>query len=66
MTPTWLLRGLGLVNPTIREVAEMAYEFEEPFLVDSTRAETRLGLTATPLADAVAQTVDWYRSQPSS
>jgi hypothetical protein len=26
-------------------------------------AETELGLRATPLADAVAQTVRWYRAQ---
>ncbi len=49
-------------GPLGPRVAEMAYEFEEPFVVDSTRAETRPG----PLADAVAEAVDWYRSQPSS
>jgi hypothetical protein len=41
----------------------MRYEFDEPFLVDASRAETELGLRATPLADAVAQTVRWYRAQ---
>ena len=45
-----------------------AYEFDEPFIVDASRAETELGLRATPLADAVEQTVRWYRAQaiPSS
>src|SRR3954447_22428320 len=63
VTPAWLMRALGVVNRTVREVNEMAYEFDEPFIVDATRAESELGLRATPLADAVQQTVRWYRAQ---
>ena len=55
------MRALGLVNRTVREINEMRYEFDEPFIVDASRAETELGLRATPLADAVEQTVRWYR-----
>jgi nucleoside-diphosphate-sugar epimerase len=66
--PAWRMRALGLVNPTVREINEMRYEFDEPFIVDASRAETELGLRATPLADAVEQTVRWYRDHatPSS
>jgi nucleoside-diphosphate-sugar epimerase len=62
------MRALGLVNKTVREINEMRYEFDEPFIVDASRAETELGLRATPLADAVDQTVRWYheRATPSS
>jgi nucleoside-diphosphate-sugar epimerase len=60
--PTWLLRGVGLFNPTVRELVEMRYEFEEPFVVDSSKIERRLGLTATPLDEALARTLDSYRS----
>jgi nucleoside-diphosphate-sugar epimerase len=63
VTPAWQMRALGLVNRTVREINEMAYEFDEPFIVDASRAETELGLRATPLADAVAQTVRWSRTQ---
>ena len=68
VTPAWQMRALGLVNRTVREINEMSYEFDEPFIVDSSRAETELGLRATPLADAVDHTVRWYRAQaiPSS
>ena len=55
------MRALGLVNRTVREINEMRYEFDEPFIVDASRAETELGLRATPLTDAVEQTVRWYR-----
>jgi len=46
----------------------MRYEFDEPFVVDASRAETELGLRATPLAEAVEQTVRWHRERdaPSS
>jgi nucleoside-diphosphate-sugar epimerase len=66
VTPAWQMRALGLVNRTVREINEMRYEFDEPFIVDASRAETELDLRATPLADAVEQTVGWYRKQQAS
>jgi hypothetical protein len=60
------MRALGLVNRTVREINEMAYEFDEPLIVDASRAETVLALRATPLADAVNQTVGWYRAQATA
>jgi nucleoside-diphosphate-sugar epimerase len=68
VTPPWQMRALGLINRTVREINEMRYEFDEPFIIDASRAETELGLRATPLADAVERTVRWYREQaiPSS
>jgi nucleoside-diphosphate-sugar epimerase len=65
VTPAWQMRALGLVNRTLREISEMRYEFDEPFIVDASRADTELGLRATPLTDAVEQTVRWYREQAS-
>jgi nucleoside-diphosphate-sugar epimerase len=56
-----LLRGLGLVNPTVRELVEMQYQFEEPFVVDSTKMATKLGVHATPVDQALAETLDTYR-----
>ena len=41
--PMIALRAVGLVNPTVRELVEMAYEFDEPFVVDSSRIAS-LGL----------------------
>jgi nucleoside-diphosphate-sugar epimerase len=66
VTPAWQMRVLGLVNRTVREINEMRYEFDEAFIVDSSDAETELGLRATPLADAVEQTVRWYRQRMTS
>jgi nucleoside-diphosphate-sugar epimerase len=59
--PKLVVRGLGLFNPLMRELAEMAYEFEESFVLDTTKFESTFGADGTPLADAVAATVAWYR-----
>jgi nucleoside-diphosphate-sugar epimerase len=64
--PKLAVRALGLVNPTIRALAEMAYEFDEPFILDTTRYEATFGDTGTPLAAAVAATIAWYRTQASA
>ena len=60
--PTLALRAVGLFNPTVREVVEMAYEFEEPFVVDSSRIAA-LGVTATPIDEALEQTLAAYRAE---
>ena len=42
--PPLLLTAMGLVNPTIRELVEMQYQFQEPFIVDSSKITTKLGV----------------------
>ncbi|HEV2580266.1 MAG TPA: SDR family oxidoreductase [Ktedonobacteraceae bacterium] len=58
-----VLKGLALFNPIIREVAEMLYEFDEPFVVDHSRFAQTFGNHATPLREAIHTTVEWYRKQ---
>jgi nucleoside-diphosphate-sugar epimerase len=64
--PKLAVRALGLINPMMRELAEMAYEFDEPFILDTTRYETTFGPAGTPLAAAVGATIAWYRTQASA
>ena len=59
--PPVVLRALGLVNPTMRELVEMQYQFEEPFIVDSGKITNKLGVDATPLEDALDHTLRTYR-----
>jgi nucleoside-diphosphate-sugar epimerase len=61
--PKILLRAIGLFNPEIRETIEMLYEFEEPFVVDHSRFEKAFGEQATPLEEAIGETVRWYGSK---
>jgi nucleoside-diphosphate-sugar epimerase len=58
--PPLLLRLAGLRSPAVREILEMAYLFEEPFVVDSSRITAELGVRATPAEQAIAETLAGY------
>jgi nucleoside-diphosphate-sugar epimerase len=64
-TPVLLLRALGVINPTVRELVELQYEFQEPFIVDSSKSATKLNVHATPLDQALADTLTSYRTKLS-
>ncbi len=61
--PGWALRAFGLFAPGMREVAEMLYQFEKPFVMDSAASQAGLGLRPTPLKEAAAATVAWWGDQ---
>jgi nucleoside-diphosphate-sugar epimerase len=61
--PKILLRALGLFNPVLRETIEMFYEFEEPFVLDTSDFIRTFGDQATPLREAIQHTVRWYRQE---
>jgi nucleoside-diphosphate-sugar epimerase len=60
-----MLRLVGLFVPPAREMIEMVYEFKEPFLLDSSKIERAFGLRPTPLEEALAETVAWWRDDAS-
>jgi len=56
----------GLFIPEAKETVEMMYEFDRPFIVDSSRFEKTFGMNATPMKEAIRETVAWYRSHPEN
>ena len=58
--PPLLLRLAALTNPTVREVLEMQYQFAEPFIVDSSKIANALHGEATPIEQALAETLATY------
>ena len=56
-----MLSMLGLFAPTLRESVEMLYEWEKPFIMDSSKAEKTFGLQATTLKDAMHATIEWCK-----
>lgn len=63
-TPSWLLRTFGLFNPMVREVGEMLYQWEQPFVVDHTKFERTFGGTfgaATPLTEGISKTAAAFK-----
>lgn len=59
--PPIALAALGLFVPILRELREMAYQWEEPFLVNDARFRARFTIEPTPLDDGVAALVEWAR-----
>lgn len=54
----------GVFIPEAKETVEMMYEFEAPFIIDSSKFEKTFGLKATPMRAAIKETVTWYKSHP--
>lgn len=59
--PGWVVRALGAVSSDMRELAEMLYQFERPFVMSSHRSEALLNLRPTPLSEGAAATVRWWQ-----
>jgi nucleoside-diphosphate-sugar epimerase len=57
--PRWLLKAAGLVTPMMRELDEMAYQWEEPFVVDDRRFRERFQAVPEDASIAAAHTVAW-------
>lgn len=62
-TSRTMLRLVGLFSPPVRETIEMLYEFEEPFVLDSSKIERAFGLTPTPFEVSIPATVAWWQAQ---
>jgi nucleoside-diphosphate-sugar epimerase len=60
--PKIALRAAGLLNSEARGVSEVFWQFDRPFLVDSSAFEAQIGhLALTPHTKAVAQTIASHR-----
>jgi nucleoside-diphosphate-sugar epimerase len=64
--PKFAVKLLTFVNPTIREVYEMLYEFEEPFVMDDSKFRTTFDFQPTPLREAIQTTIAWFRANPQA
>lgn len=62
VAPRLAFSALGLVNPTMRAVKERLYQTERPWVVDHGKFERAFGAAPTPHAEAIRQTLSWYRT----
>src|SRR5258706_2688274 len=60
----FMMSLIGLFVPELKETVEMLYEFEKPFIVDSSKFEKTFGMKATPMREAIKETVKWFRNHP--
>ena len=60
--PPLVLNTMGLFNPQIREFKETDYQRDRIYVMDSTAAQTELGLTPTPVPEVLSAVVKAYRT----
>lgn len=61
--PGWAIRAAALFSADMRELIETLYQFQESFVLDSTKSQQLLGLEPTPLDTAARATVQWWREK---
>jgi nucleoside-diphosphate-sugar epimerase len=59
--PRWLLKAGGVLIPLLREIDEMQYQWEEPFIVSDRRFRERFHQGPTDPEEAAAATAAWAR-----
>jgi nucleoside-diphosphate-sugar epimerase len=60
--PTSLLRLAGLLSPGAREIPEMRYQFDRPFVLDSTAAQQAFNLAPVSTDQALSETIRAMRA----
>lgn len=61
--PGWMMRAAGWFSPLMRELPEMQYQFESPFVMSDARIRGLLPLQPTPLEAQLAATAAWLRAR---
>jgi hypothetical protein len=57
--PRWLVATLAVFVPLMRELSEMLYQWDEPFVVDDARFRERFSVRPADTDRAAAETVAW-------
>ena len=63
--PSWVFKVAGLFAPIMRELAEMLYQWEHPYIFSHAKFERAFGAEVTPHERAVAATVAWFTAHPA-
>jgi nucleoside-diphosphate-sugar epimerase len=62
VVPGWMRSLLSVVLPPLREMPEMLYQWDEPFVIDDRRFRERFGAAPEDADRAAAATVAWARA----
>ncbi|MDN5385083.1 NAD-dependent epimerase/dehydratase family protein [Streptomyces sp. LB8] len=64
--PSAVLGVASVFSPLLRELKEVRYQFDRPFVVDSSAYEAEFTVRATPLDEQIKATVDWWRERSAT
>ncbi len=56
------MRLVALFSPLVREALEEYYQFEAPFIMDSSKFAHAFGAQVTSNEEAISRTVEWYKN----
>ena len=59
--PRPAFNALGLFSPMMKELRETRYQFDKPYILDSSAFESAFGMRPTPMDDALKTIVGAYR-----
>lgn len=60
-----MLTILGFISSHIHDIVETLYQFEAPFVLDTSKYQRTFGSgPVTPHAEAIRQTIAWFRATP--
>lgn len=55
--PPFMVKGMGLIIPFMRELGEMIYQYDRNYHFDSSKLEGRFGFEPTPYRAGIWETV---------
>ena len=58
--PKWLIGIIGLFVPVMKELAEMLYQNEFPYVFDSSKFEKAFQFKPTPYEEGIRRTAEWW------
>ncbi|WP_280497811.1 NAD-dependent epimerase/dehydratase family protein [Nocardia asiatica] len=61
--PAAVLRLAGLADPNARELRELRYQFDRPFVLDSSAATAAFGIEPTPTVQSLRATITALRAE---
>ena len=64
--PPVLAPIIGLFSKEVGEIGEMRFQWDRPYLVDSSKFAARFWSDATPFETGLTETIAFYRSKPKN
>ncbi|TDE12669.1 NAD-dependent epimerase/dehydratase family protein [Jiangella asiatica] len=61
--PRVVMEAMSLGSPMLRELRELRYQFDRPFVLDSSDFQETFGQRPTPIDEALAETIRWWRAR---
>jgi len=61
--PGWMLKLAGWFSPLMRELPEMQYQFEHPFVMSDARIRSLPPIRPTPLDEQIRATARWLKGR---